>query len=58
MALHSGTVTTALSAPFAKSGLDVQTPERAAGCLLDVIDRLPPGSSGGFFDHSGNAVPW
>lgn len=58
IALHPGTVATPLSAPFTKAGLDVQTTERAADRLLDVIDRLPPGSSGGFFDHRGDALPW
>ena len=58
VALHPGTVTTSLSSPFVKAGLDVQTPDQAAGRLLDVIDRLPPGSSGGFFDHRGDPVPW
>ena len=58
VALHPGTVATSLSSPFVKAGLDVQTPDQAAGRLLDVIDRLPPGSSGGFFDHLGKPVPW
>ena len=58
VALHPGTVATSLSTPFVKAGLDVQTPDQAAGRLLDVIDRLPPGSSGGFFDHRGDPVPW
>lgn len=58
VALHPGTVATSLSAPFVKAGLDVQTPEQAAGRLLEVVDRLPPGSSGGFFDHRGDPVPW
>lgn len=58
VALHPGTVTTSLSAPFVKAGLDVQTPEQAAGRLIDVIDRLPSGSSGSFFDHRGDPVPW
>ena len=58
IALHPGTVATPLSAPFAKSGLDVQTTEQAADRLLDTIDRLRPDSSGGFFDHHGEAVPW
>ena len=58
VALHPGTVATSLSSPFVKAGLDVQTPDQAAGRLLDVIDRLPPGSSGGFFDHRGDPVPW
>ena len=58
VALHPGTVATRLSAPFAKAGLDVQTAEQAADGLLQVIDSLRPGSSGGFFDHRGEAVPW
>lgn len=58
VALHPGTVATSLSAPFVKAGVDVQTTDQAAGRLIDVIDRLPPGSSGGFFDHRGDPVPW
>lgn len=58
VALHPGTVATPLSSPFVKAGLDVQTPDQAAGRLLDVIDRLPPGSSGSFFDYRGDPVPW
>lgn len=49
VALHPGTVNTRLSASFAKTGLDVQTPELAAERLLDVINRLTPADSGGFF---------
>lgn len=58
VALHPGTVDTALSAPFAKTGLTVRPPEVAAQELLRVIDTLPAGSSGGFFDHQGTEVPW
>ena len=58
VALHPGTVDTALSAPFAKTGLQVRPPEVAAAELLQVIDALPEGSSGGFFDHHGQPVPW
>ncbi len=58
VALHPGTVSTPLSAPFVKAGLDVQTPEEAAARLLDTIEGLGPGSSGGFFDHRGDPVPW
>ncbi len=49
---------TGLSAPFAKSGLQVQTPAEAAARLLAVIERLGPGDSGEFFDHRGEPVPW
>ena len=58
VALHPGTVDTLLSAPFAKTGLNVRPPEVAAQELLRVIDTLPAGSSGGFFDHQGTEVPW
>jgi len=58
VALHPGTVDTGLSQPFAKTGLQVRPPEVAAGELLGVIDGLPPGSSGGFFDHRGLTVAW
>jgi NAD(P)-dependent dehydrogenase (short-subunit alcohol dehydrogenase family) len=58
VALHPGTVATALSAPFAKSGSAVLTPANAAQHLLTVIDRLEPVDSGGFFDWRGAPVPW
>jgi len=58
VALHPGTVDTALSQPFAKTGLDVRPPAVAAQELLRVMDTLSEGSNGGFFDHHGTAVPW
>lgn len=58
VALHPGTVATNLSSPFAKSGLDVQTPEVAAERLLRVIDNLTPADTGGFFDYRGQRLPW
>ncbi|HRG72895.1 MAG TPA: SDR family oxidoreductase, partial [Thauera aminoaromatica] len=58
VALHPGTVDTGLSAPFAKSGLQVQAPAEAAARLLAVIEGLGPGDSGEFFDHRGEPVPW
>jgi NAD(P)-dependent dehydrogenase (short-subunit alcohol dehydrogenase family) len=58
VALHPGTVATALSSPFAKTGLDVQTPAESAGKLLAVIDRLAAKDSGGFFNHDGSELPW
>jgi NAD(P)-dependent dehydrogenase (short-subunit alcohol dehydrogenase family) len=58
IALHPGTVDTGLSQPFAKTGLQVRPPEVAATELLSVLDGLPAGSSGGFFDHKGLPVPW
>lgn len=58
VALHPGTVETRLSAPFARTGLEVQPPATAAGRLLDVIDGLGPEDSGGFFDYRGERLPW
>jgi NAD(P)-dependent dehydrogenase (short-subunit alcohol dehydrogenase family) len=57
-ALHPGTVATALSAPFAKTGLEVHSPAVAAGHLLAVIDQLTADANGGFFDWRGQPVPW
>jgi NAD(P)-dependent dehydrogenase (short-subunit alcohol dehydrogenase family) len=56
--LHPGTVDTGLSKPFAKQGLQVRPADAAASDLLAVIDALPAGSSGQFFDHKGLPVPW
>jgi len=58
IALHPGTVATALSAPFATTGLEVHRPEAAALHLLAVIDRLTAADTGGFFDWRGHPVPW
>ena len=58
VALHPGTVHTALSTPFAKTGLDVVSPADAALRLLQVIDGLAASDSGGFFNHDGSALPW
>jgi len=58
VALHPGTVATDLSAPFAKTGLQVQAPGHAAARLLGAIDGLQAADSGGFFNHDGSALPW
>ncbi len=58
VALHPGTVDTALSSPFGKTGLDLQTPQQAAQCLLEVVDTLTPADTGGFFDQHGKSVAW
>jgi len=58
VALHPGTVETALSAPYARSGLQVKTPAQAAAGLLAVIDGLTDADSGGLFDHTGARLPW
>lgn len=56
--LHPGTVATDLSSPFAKTGLDVQTPAESANRMLRVIDGLTAKDSGGFFNHDGSELPW
>ena len=53
VALHPGTVQTQLSRPFAKVGLEVQTPLQAAQRLVAVIDALRPEQSGLFLDYRG-----
>jgi NAD(P)-dependent dehydrogenase (short-subunit alcohol dehydrogenase family) len=58
IAMHPGTVDTRLSAPFAKSGLNVRPPEVAAAEMLAVIDRLTPADSGKFFAYDGTELPW
>ena len=58
VALHPGTVDTALSAPFQRGLADGQllTPATSANHLLDVLDRLGPTDSGGCFDTSGDRI--
>lgn len=60
VALHPGTVATALSAPF-QGGVPqakLFTPDFAAERLLAVLDGLTPADSGGFFAWDGASVPW
>lgn len=58
VALHPGTVDTALSAPFQRGLAQGQllTPEASASHLLDVLDRLGPAESGGCFDWRGERI--
>ena len=58
VALHPGTVDTALSAPFQRGLANGQllTPATSANHLLDVLDRLDPTDSGGCFDTSGARI--
>jgi len=58
VALHPGTVATALSAPFAATGLEVHPPTAAARYLLAVVDKITAEANGGFFDWRGQTVPW
>ena len=58
VALHPGTVDTALSRPFQGQGRtgELFTPTRAALQLLDVIDALKAPDSGRFFDWEGKLI--
>ena len=58
VALHPGTVDTRLTAPFAKTGLAVSTPDVAAARLLAVLDGLSGAATGGFYDYRGEPLPW
>lgn len=58
VALHPGTVDTPFTRPFAKNGLDVQTPEVAAGKILAVIDTLEASRTGAFIDQHGEGIEW
>lgn len=60
VALHPGTVDTALSAPFQGNVQPGRlfNPERAALQLLDVIEELKPSDSGGLFDFEGKEIPF
>lgn len=59
-ALHPGTVTSALSAPFRQSTPDnpLFSPDQAADQLLTVIDQLTPADSGGLFAWNAQRLPW
>lgn len=58
VALHPGTVDTALSKPFAKAGLKLRSPEVAAKELLAVLAGLEPQKTGTLVDYQGNTLPW
>lgn len=58
VALHPGTVDTGLSTPFAKAGLEVQSPRQSAERLLAVIGSLTPAQTGLLFDHRGQQIPF
>lgn len=60
IALHPGTVDTALSRPFQRgvSADRLLSPTRSAAHLLDVIDRLDVGDSGKFIAWDGTELPF
>ena len=57
VALHPGTVDTALSRPFRGSSAARPAPDAAAD-LLRVVDSLGPDDSGSFRDYAGQPIPW
>ncbi len=60
VALHPGTVDTALSRPF-QAGVPKgvrQTPDTAAAHLLDVLARLTPADTGGLYAWDGRRLPF
>lgn len=58
VAIHPGTVATNLSAPFARRGVETQSPDVAANAILACLDGLGPEHNGAFLDRNGDALPW
>ena len=60
VALHPGTVDTALSRPFQRGVPSdrLLSPARSAAHLLDVIDRLDTGDTGKFIAWDGTELPF
>jgi hypothetical protein len=58
VALHPGTVDTALSKPFSSRvpAEQVFAPSQAVRYLLKVIDELTPAATGGFFAWDGTPI--
>ena len=57
LALHPGTVETALSKPFSQNRRTF-TPREAAERLLCVIDNAEATASGAFLAYHGSRIPW
>ena len=58
VSLHPGTVATALSEPFAKTGLNVRPAIEAAAELLAVLAGLIPSDTGCLVDYQGQKLPF
>ncbi len=60
VALHPGTVDTALSQPFSRRvpAEKLFSPERATAQLLRMLDGLTPEHTGRFFAWDGSEIPW
>lgn len=60
VALHPGTVDTALSKPFQANvpAKQLFTPAQSARYMLDVVGSLDAEDNGGFFAWDGQPIPW
>jgi NAD(P)-dependent dehydrogenase (short-subunit alcohol dehydrogenase family) len=58
IAVHPGTVSSNLSGPFSKKGLDVMTPQQCARKIHRVLNGVNTQDSGGFFDYEKRRIPW
>ena len=58
VSLHPGTVATALSEPFAKTGLNVRPAREAATDLMAVLAGLKPADTGCLIDYQGQKLPF
>ena len=58
VSLHPGTVATALSEPFAKTGLNVRPGSQAARDLLAAISDLSALDTGCLIDYQGHTLPF
>lgn len=58
VAIHPGTIDTALSQPFAKTGLSVRPPAEAAADLLGILPGLTTAHIGALVDYKGQTLPW
>lgn len=57
VALHPGTIETALTKRYAR-GRFTATPAEAAAQMITVLNELTPDASGQFFDYAGEKIPW
>ncbi len=57
IALHPGTVSSALSQPFRGAEIG-RAPKDAASDMLRVVDALTPADTGGFRAYDGARLPW
>jgi NAD(P)-dependent dehydrogenase (short-subunit alcohol dehydrogenase family) len=57
VALHPGTVSSAMSQPFRGQEIG-RSADDAAADMLGVMDSLKPADSGGFFSYNGQRLPW